>query len=169
MRKHLLIVVLFGLFTHLVCVDLEDSTQFNRIFDAADSTATEKSQDIPEVHGMNAMQYIGALFIIALLIYIFYKVSKKLSLTGKSLSNLDKNAIVIDIIHIGNKQYIYLIYLLDEISVLGVSAGNIQLLYQIKDAAKVNEILEKKKEASENSFSLKLSEKLLKRKINEKS
>ncbi len=169
MRKLLLIAVLFSAFTHLTCVNLEDSTQFNRIFEISDSSDTGKSQDIPEVHGLNAMQYVGALFIIALLIYIFYKVSRKMSLTGKALSNLDKNAKVIDIIHIGNKQYIYLVYLLDEISVLGVSTGNIQLLYQIKDETKIREILDKKKETAENSFSYKLSEKLIKRKNNEKS
>ena len=169
MKKYLSVAFLLCLTAYICAVNLEDSTQFNRIFETSDSINVTKSQAIPEVKGMNAMQYIGAIFIIGVLLYIFYKLAGKMSLKGKSLSSLDKDAKVIDIIHIGNKQYIYLVYLLDVISVLGVSSGNIQLLYQISDEIKIQEILEKKQKTSENPFNLKFSEKLLKRKKNEKS
>ena len=118
----------------------------------ADSLMTKAGKiDMPTFSEM-IVQVVVALGLIIVLLYLTVYIFKKISGHGKFVHKMDKNAGILDIFPLTPKQAIYIIQLMDEILILGVSENSINLLDKITDREKISEIRERLNKKDELKF-----------------
>lgn len=95
---------------------------------------------------------IVSLIVIIILIYFTLYIFKKISHHGRLVTNIDKNAKILDIFPLNAKQSIYLVRLCDIIYLLAISGDNVQLIDKISEPDKIDRLLENATKGNEHSF-----------------
>lgn len=139
----LLIIILVTACGLLQSVDTND---IKRILADSTQADTLTKPDGIKYPAISIFKYFTGLIIVFGLIWIFVYLMKKLTFQRKNTTVLDKNAEVLDVFPIGNKQALYIVHLFNEIMILGVTSETINLLKTITDPDEIEKIKTTKNE-----------------------
>lgn len=116
--------------------------------------------------GFMFLRLIIALIVIIALIYLLSFIFKKISKHGIVTNSIDKEARLLGSFSLNSKQVIYIVYLFEEILLIGASQEQVTLLSKITDDDKIKKILARKRDNESLNFG-NLLEKIKGKKIEE--
>ena len=134
----ILIIVGLALSMPLLSFSQDDTSSVN--LDSLQFNATEKAENYSINLLKVASRAFVSLIIIVLLIFVTIYLLRKVVYSNKRNRFLDNTVNVIGMVPLSAKKSIYLIKIINQILVVGVTENNISLLSEINDLAVINKL-----------------------------